>query len=169
MSCTCHPCQCCSRPSSKKASEFKHKHQSHLQVFHMGSGASRVASRAVSRVPKASPQPSSGSPDSLASLPANSAVRRDAVDGAALQEQRIAQEAEGLKLEDLNRKDEDLVALMQTTMTTTEGNIHFREHVLPLNDDQFTTELVSKVCMAQLQLLRTCHITACYTSAIPRL
>lgn len=110
----------------------------------MGSSTSRVAGKAVSRA-TASPQPPAASVDALASLPANSAVRRDAVDGAALQEQRLAQEAGGLPLEELNSKDEGLVALMQRTMTTAEGNIHFREHVLPLNDNTFTSELVSKV------------------------
>lgn len=110
----------------------------------MGSSASRVATRAVTRA-SPSQQPPAPVTDALASLPANSAVRRDAQDAATLKEHRLAQEAGGLPLEELNSKDEGLVALMQQTMTTDEGNIRFREHVLPLNDDKFTTDLVSKV------------------------
>lgn len=129
----------------------------------MGSNTSRVASKAVSRA-TASPQSTAVSVDALASLPANSAVRRDAVDGAALQEQRLAQEAGGLPLEELNSKDESLVALMQQTMTTTaEGKIHFREHVLPLNDNTFTSELVSKVC---IHVCKNDYIARVFTSKL---
>eukprot|EP00892_Ulva_mutabilis_P004029 jgi/Ulvmu1/1999/UM012_0162.1 len=116
----------------------------------MGLGASRAAGRAVT---KASPAPPAKPPatDALASLPVNSAVRRDAVDGAVLREQRLAAEAGGLPLEELNSKDENLIALMQQTMVTSEGNIRFREHVLPLNDDALATDLVSKVKTEQQQ------------------
>jgi hypothetical protein len=106
----------------------------------MGSSASRAAGKSLRFI-----WPTPKQTDPLRHLPADSAVRRDAEAAAELEERRIALECSKVSLEELNRKDEQIVSMMQSAMKQPEGDIVYREHILPLAENEMVRQMVTQV------------------------
>lgn len=109
----------------------------------MGGGASKAVGRAVAAV---RPQ-AREAVDSLQHLPANSAVRRDAEAAVEMEQRRVELETMDVPLEELSGKDEEMVSLMKSAMKRPDGEITFKEHVLPLIEEtSMLQNMVSQVC-----------------------
>jgi hypothetical protein len=104
------------------------------------------ASRAGRLLPVLKPARDVVVADPLQHLPANSAVRRDAEAAVEMERKRIELEMVDVPLEELSGKDEEMVALMKNAMQRPDGEIKYKEHVLPLTEDSSLVQnMISQV------------------------
>jgi hypothetical protein len=114
----------------------------------MGNTAAKVAARAsVAQVAASHCPKMSRAEQALASLPSDSAVRRDAEAAMQFDQLRIAQEQrlDGIPLEQENAKDQKLETLMLQAMQHPDGKIEYREHLLPMEQSSLGQSLTAQV------------------------
>ena len=124
----------------------------------MGGASSRAAARASKRAAPAAEQAVSGArvraQASLDKLPETSAVRKDAELAEQFDQWRVAQEQrlDGSELEQESQRDDGLQKMMFKTMQKPEGQITYREQLLPMYSGELAKNLESQVCRCHLMV-----------------
>ena len=119
----------------------------------MGASASRAVAKTASEAAPAQQAAAEASAAAVAAqqalehLPADSAVRKDAARATQYKEWRAAQEQglDGVQLEEQSARDPGLNDMMHQTMQREEGQIQYREHLLPMQESPFAQTLVQEM------------------------